>query len=693
MATTSSTRPGNPAATTFKLIHGDDIRRWTPPEPVDFQALRAKAAELFGLPAEQSSLKFQDPDGDQVTLACESDLAELYMLNLSIVRVSVTVPSAAAKRAPANQDEGDAPPKKLRNSDSEDEPLKWGPRRMTKFLANLKVDLAAMSRDKRPSVAKVVNKLARADKHADDKGLAQVVACLSEAAADGGPKRELLQLLATQPAEIGVEGDGLAPAQVLVMRALGAPAPPAWAPAALSDDDSETEDGKWRPKKLDKYLARLEKWLAVVGEKPGSVNKVARMLANGSRKVADADSAAKILACLQQGCEANPEAKAMLTKLATEPATLASPGLPTLARSLALRAVGGEAEVVRLLQHAPPPEGSDDAMEGVEAGGKWSPERVDKFLGRVTDELMAVSEESPASFQLVRMLTRGAHHADLEGKGRIVSSLQATAQAHPPAAALLTKLASSPAELGLPRAVPHPARELAAMAMDLPVPAPETAGDLPPEGRWRGACGGRGRGQGRGRFGGPGGRGVGLGGPRWRGGPGKDEAKPQVRLVGDVTVPDGTRLSPGQAFTKVWRVRNSGDLPWDPNGAGLVLLHVGGDKMGVAASATPQCVVTGPPPEGSTVELSVDLVAPDAPGRYEAFFRMARNGEPHFRFGQRVWVRVMVVEPEASSKPLEDMDTAQVTEEVAGLKLVPNQPQDLDTGDWVDVLGSKPPAV
>jgi len=37
---------------------------------------------------------------------------------------------------------------------------------------------------------------------------------------------------------------------------------------------------------------------------------------------------------------------------------------------------------------------------------------------------------------------------------------------------------------------------------------------------------------------------------------------PQAEFVKDVTIPDGTEMTPNQPFTKTWRYRNSGNVEW-----------------------------------------------------------------------------------------------------------------------------------
>src|SRR5512135_3467629 len=36
----------------------------------------------------------------------------------------------------------------------------------------------------------------------------------------------------------------------------------------------------------------------------------------------------------------------------------------------------------------------------------------------------------------------------------------------------------------------------------------------------------------------------------------------RAQFIADVTVPDGTRFSPGAAFTKTWRLKNVGTCTW-----------------------------------------------------------------------------------------------------------------------------------
>jgi len=106
-----------------------------------------------------------------------------------------------------------------------------------------------------------------------------------------------------------------------------------------------------------------------------------------------------------------------------------------------------------------------------------------------------------------------------------------------------------------------------------------------------------------------------------------------ARFVKDITVEDGTVFLPSSHFVKTWRLRNEGAVAWPEQ---LVLAFVGGDQLGVVDS-----VVVSPLPPGEEIDISVEMIAPSAPGRYSTFWRLScADGS---RFGQRVWTDITVV--------------------------------------------------
>lgn len=54
------------------------------------------------------------------------------------------------------------------------------------------------------------------------------------------------------------------------------------------------------------------------------------------------------------------------------------------------------------------------------------------------------------------------------------------------------------------------------------------------------------------------------------------QPKLESRFVLDVNVIDGTVMMPSTPFTKIWRMRNNGTVPWFH---GMQLVWIGGDKL------------------------------------------------------------------------------------------------------------------
>merc|ERR1719198_1934082 len=112
------------------------------------------------------------------------------------------------------------------------------------------------------------------------------------------------------------------------------------------------------------------------------------------------------------------------------------------------------------------------------------------------------------------------------------------------------------------------------------IPPPGANGAWRPgPGGWRGGggCGPRGGGVGMGGHGhgGMGHGGMGHGG-MGRGPHGEHHCKLAARFVRDVTIFDGTQMAPGTKFTKIWKLKNVGEVAWPP---GARMLFVGGDQM------------------------------------------------------------------------------------------------------------------
>ena len=90
----------------------------------------------------------------------------------------------------------------------------------------------------------------------------------------------------------------------------------------------------------------------------------------------------------------------------------------------------------------------------------------------------------------------------------------------------------------------------------------------------------------------------------------------QAQFVRDITIPDGSQISPGAAFTKTWRLRNAGACNW----SGYTVVFDSGDLMG---ATSPQSIGTVAP--GQEVDLSVNFTAPTSSGSYRSYWRIRNS--------------------------------------------------------------------
>ncbi len=103
--------------------------------------------------------------------------------------------------------------------------------------------------------------------------------------------------------------------------------------------------------------------------------------------------------------------------------------------------------------------------------------------------------------------------------------------------------------------------------------------------------------------------------------------------IQDVTIPDGTRLKPGERFTKTWLVQNIGGCAWRP---GFTFQHVGGDSMRGSPITLTEAI-----PTGAKREISVELVVPSGiNGVIESAWQMA--DDTGVFFGDTLFVNILV---------------------------------------------------
>ena len=118
----------------------------------------------------------------------------------------------------------------------------------------------------------------------------------------------------------------------------------------------------------------------------------------------------------------------------------------------------------------------------------------------------------------------------------------------------------------------------------------------------------------------------------------------QAQFVSDITVPDGSSFAPGAAFTKTWRLMNSGTCTWTTS---YTLAWAGGDSLG--APAPLKLPVSVAP--GQMVDVSLSLTAPAAPGHYKGLFKFSNESGASFGIGTSAsdpfWVDINVVQTDA----------------------------------------------
>jgi hypothetical protein len=108
----------------------------------------------------------------------------------------------------------------------------------------------------------------------------------------------------------------------------------------------------------------------------------------------------------------------------------------------------------------------------------------------------------------------------------------------------------------------------------------------------------------------------------------------------DVTVPDDTTVYPGEYFSKTWRLINAGSCNWDANYA---VVWFSGDELGLNRAQNFNGVVA----VGQSVDVTVDMLAPETPGVYQSNWKLRNNQGTLFGIGPGgsapFWARVVVV--------------------------------------------------
>lgn len=105
-----------------------------------------------------------------------------------------------------------------------------------------------------------------------------------------------------------------------------------------------------------------------------------------------------------------------------------------------------------------------------------------------------------------------------------------------------------------------------------------------------------------------------------------------LTFIKDVTIPDGTTVTPNQSIDKQWLVTNSGTCNWDSD---YHLKLIGGNAMGAATEQ-----VLFPARAGAQVTLRIVFTAPSTAGDYQSVWQaIAPDGTA---FGDPVSIKISV---------------------------------------------------
>ena len=97
-------------------------------------------------------------------------------------------------------------------------------------------------------------------------------------------------------------------------------------------------------------------------------------------------------------------------------------------------------------------------------------------------------------------------------------------------------------------------------------------------------------------------------------------------FVSDVTYPDGSNVPLSGSFTKIWRLKNTGTCTWTTSYA---LVFVSGERFGAPTAVTLPTNV-GP---GQTVDLAVNMTAPNQTGPYRGYWKLRNASNVLFGIG------------------------------------------------------------
>lgn len=145
----------------------------------------------------------------------------------------------------------------------------------------------------------------------------------------------------------------------------------------------------------------------------------------------------------------------------------------------------------------------------------------------------------------------------------------------------------------------------------------------------------------------------------------------RATFVGDVTIVDNSVFHFGEQLTKTWRLRNTGTCTWTTD---YELIWIGGVQF-AGPSSVPIPTQVAP---NQTVDVSVTLTAPGAPGAYESDWQLRSADGRLFGVGGasegHVWIKIQVIPPVVTTATTTG-GTAPVAPTFSGATATPATPE------------------
>ncbi len=134
-------------------------------------------------------------------------------------------------------------------------------------------------------------------------------------------------------------------------------------------------------------------------------------------------------------------------------------------------------------------------------------------------------------------------------------------------------------------------------------------------------------------------------------------------FVQDVTIPDGTEMAPGTEFIKTWRLQNDGTCTWNTS---YQVVPASDEQMGGPDALN----LTEEVAPGETIDISLELVAPDEAGEYTSSWLLRSDAGVTFGIGSAGGTFYVQIEVTGDAAPTDTPEGSE-TEEAGTATLEP----------------------